>query len=358
MRAARQTRRLGPALAIDRAPLARVETSTPLSPTAQQAYLAQHGASCLAYSSTQPGTESFHLDGVGYIPFMRQGRRPYVLGDPICAPAQRERLTRAFLQHEPTAAFVQISADYAQELREKFRYRSTMIGSEHWLDLAGWNLTGRDKALLRRHRNGGAAWGLRVRTIDEAELTARRAEIDALKARWLGKRKGQARYMKFLVRPEAAAEPETRKYIAETAAGEIVSYVVCDPLRAAGRTIGFYLNLTFYADAIPDAEGKRWFRGVNYFTSLEIIRQLRQEGMTCATLGLAALHAMLPSAGEHRGLRTLLGWVWRYANAVYSFRGMAQYKEAYRGETRPVYFASRTSGFADLFAILRLSNLI
>lgn len=318
--------------------------------------LREFGRHCMAYSALQPGMEHFHLPKRGFVPYMKKWGSTHVLSGGVCADEHRRELLRAFLADHRKVSFVQIYEDDAKILRDEFGFKVTQLGVEVWLDLKRWTLEGKEFALVRRHRNMAARLGIVVREARDYEPPEIVAGIQALKTRWL-KGRVVTDPMKFFVRPEQADEPGTRKFIGMLG-DRVVSYVVCDPLFDRGRTFGYSINLTSYDGKVPVPGEARVFHGTNYFTVSEIIRIFKSEGLQSVTLGMSPLHALDRSHGEHIGLRPLMGLVREFGSRIYSFKGLARFKNAFHGEERKVYFASRTSGVYNLLAVLRLSNIL
>lgn len=93
-------------------------------------YLKEYGSFCMAFSTLQPGMRYVDLPGVGYLAYMKNGKTRVVLGDPICAEGDRERLIRAALKEYSKTSFYQISKSTAELLHRKFGFYMNIFGTE------------------------------------------------------------------------------------------------------------------------------------------------------------------------------------------------------------------------------------
>lgn len=93
-------------------------------------YLKQYGSHCMAYSTLQPGMQYFDMPGVGYLAFMICGGTRFVLGDPICAERDKEKLIENALKEYSKTSFYQISKATAELLHQRFGYYMNVFGTE------------------------------------------------------------------------------------------------------------------------------------------------------------------------------------------------------------------------------------
>jgi hypothetical protein len=255
-----------------------------------------HGSQIMSYSKLQPGLEHFYVPELGCISFciMQVGppflfkNRPAILGDPLCAPENRERLTRLFLEKHPRSFFVQVSRDYALLLQRCFNLRATCMGGETELDVSGgYNLSGVAKHPLRNAASAAQREGCYVRELrrreeggggastansdggdyeDAPEVEEGLRRVDAAWAATKGAH--HAARIWFINRaPVFLPEPGVRKFVAwqqkrkgggEGAADattnnnhrEMVAYIFFDPVYENGRMCGAYANVTRIS---PDA---------------------------------------------------------------------------------------------------------
>src|SRR5262245_30776113 len=92
----------------------RVAISSLAMPWQRLELVREHGDFTLAYgTAVQPGLQYFG-DEHGYISYDCRWGYTFVLGDPVAAPQDRERLIQKFVAQRPRVAFCQISPTTAQ----------------------------------------------------------------------------------------------------------------------------------------------------------------------------------------------------------------------------------------------------
>jgi hypothetical protein len=256
------------------------------------ALIRAHGSSIMAYSKLQPGLEHFYVPelpgAVSYCvmqvgpPFLFKFR-PVALGDPLCAPEHRERLTRLFLEKHPRSFFVQVSRDYALLLQRVFGLKATCMGGETELDVAGgYDLTGQAKHPLRNAAAAAEREGVWVEELRSAagadsaispsscsasllESEEVQQGLRAVDAAWATtKGAHHAARIWFINRaPVFGAEPGVRKFVAwqqkqgpnatttDRDSREMVAYIFFDPVFEGGRLKGVYANVTRISPEAP-----------------------------------------------------------------------------------------------------------
>ena len=312
--------------------------------------LRRHGSHCMSYSTLQPGMRYFQNGHNGYVAYETQWGKSFALSDPVCASGERDSLVDAFVDANRGAGFIQASENLCRYLHRRHGYHYTQIGTETWFDLAGWDLKGGARKLLRKYRNRGEKLGVRLVEADEKSLAALGGEIERVKATWLKSRVVNGRRMTFLVRPETENEPDARRFL--TFLNErLIQYTVCDPLYENGEVLGYNINLLFYDPGD--------FCGVNYFTVTSILDVLRAEGARWATLGLAPFLNLQTAPNEHFGLRWAMALLYAKCNFIYNFKGLVRHKKEYATEQRPVFYASRSRlALFDIPRMLRMCNVM
>lgn len=100
------------------------------SPEERISYFKQYGSHCIAYSTLQPGMKYFDIDGIGYVAYMNHGKTRFVLGDPICAEENKEKILEAALSEHKHTSFYQVSKSTAEILHKKFGFYMNVFGTE------------------------------------------------------------------------------------------------------------------------------------------------------------------------------------------------------------------------------------
>jgi lysylphosphatidylglycerol synthetase-like protein (DUF2156 family) len=96
-------------------------------------YLKKYGNFCIAYSTIQPGMQYFDIPQKGYLAYMVQGKKRFVLGDPICAKEDKEVIIKEALKEYPNTVFYQITKETAELLHKKFGFYMNIFGTETFI---------------------------------------------------------------------------------------------------------------------------------------------------------------------------------------------------------------------------------
>jgi Phosphatidylglycerol lysyltransferase, C-terminal len=309
----------------------------------------RYGNFTMAYSTLQPGLTYFESHG-GYLAYDRSLGVDFVLADPV-APAENHRAIIAeFLKSHPRTCFCQVSKPTAAILSD-LGYYVNEIGADIELDLPNYDFSGPKKSKFRQAANKVEREGYRIEELTASEVDP--AAIERLCTSWRAT-KTVKREARFLTRPfDFEAEPEVRKFYLVSGQGEIVAFVAFDPICEDGRVIG-------YSPAI-----KR--RDPNAPTGAEeaickfAIERFHCEGMAIVRLGLLPLYQVEKSEfRESHYLRKVFQLLFQHGDRwVYSFRGHADFKHRYRGETQKVYFATYTRwrNVQSLIGLMRVCRI-
>ncbi len=323
-------------------------TARPFAPAERLAYFRRFGGQALSYTALQPEMSYFDLEGVGYIAYQVKYGRRFVLGDPVCAPEDLPRLIEAFLAEDDKSVFLPVQLETARVLHEDFGFFATQIGCETQLDLERWSPQGRRMRNFRRAAHHAERRGV---TVEEA-ADIDPEEIDRVSTAWRHGRTLKKRWLKFVSRPiEAEPDGGVRKFLAR-ANGELVGYVLFDPIFEDGRVIGYGPSLSAFT---PE------FRNGLYYLILERAAQVfRAEGIARINLGLSPLDVVAPAQPfESRLLRAGLTLLRLTGDRLYNFTGLSFIKRKFYGEQMPVFAAHRANLPAlELFGFLRLSAII
>ena len=322
-------------------------------------YLKQFGSHCMAYSTLQPGMEYFDLPGVGYLAYMTQGKTLFVLGEPICAEADRVQLVGSALSEHPVTCFVQVQTSTAHMLNDTFGFYATQMGVEMRISLQSYGTSGVNKQHLRSALNRAKRNGIVVRELSPSEFDA--SQLETISSEWM-RSKANQRELRFLARPAIwHDEPFVRKFFALASGGTIMGYVFFSPLFAGGRVTGYVYDISRFISDAP--------KGGDYTVTLEALGTFSSEGKTVLSLGLCPL-ARLTEHGhcENVATRWLLQSIAKFGNrfgtllgrpGLYSFAGLYHHKAQYRAAEEPAFFASRSRlQTVEVFKVMRLCGVI
>ena len=312
------------------------------------AYLRRFGGQALSYSTLQPEMDYFDVDGVGYLAYQVKFGRRFVLGDPVCAPADRPRLIERFLAENKGAVFLPVQLDSARVLHEAFGLFATQVGCETRLDLDRWSPRGRRMRNFRRAAHHAQRQGVVV----AEEPAADPDEIRRVSMAWRHGRTLRSRWLKFVSRPvEVEPADGVRRFLAR-ADGKLVGYVLFDPIFEDGRVTGYGPSVSAFTPAFRN--------GLFYLIVEQAARTFRDEGIASVNLGLSPLDIVAPAQPfESRPLRYGLAGLRLTGDRLYNFSGLSFIKRKFYGEQVPVFAAHRARLPAlDLFGFLRLSAII
>lgn len=325
------------------------------APVDRLASVCKHGRGILAYSSIGGSSLALPLgDDTGFVSCAVKGRTAVMIGDPICAPERFQLAVGTFLGwcgargYRPVS--VQVSCPIADLLARSGGHCNRM-GDEAVVDLESFDesLSGREWEKLRRHRNAARAAGITVREGSYADVS--RATVERVSRSWL-RSKLNHRELALLLRPlPLHDEPGVRKFFAFHG-GELVGFVIFDPLYEAEEIVGYYADVERY---LPSPNG------IHDLVLLDAIRVFRKEGRAILSLGLAPLFHL--DAEDHPSASALTGDLLRRMRdevaPVYNFKGVSQHKTCYNPRWEPAYFHSaRLDATHEILDVLSLIGLL
>jgi lysylphosphatidylglycerol synthetase-like protein (DUF2156 family) len=306
-------------------------------------FLTQHGREGIAYATLQAGMEYF-IGETGYIAYTRVqhpliARRPkrIAFSDPICAPEDLPALLSSFLARDERAAFCVISEECAGVLRP-MGFKVNCIGSEPLLPIQTYNTKGNWKELdlIKRARNEAQREGITIREEDGAALRLHEQELKALSARWISSKKINDREIwLYARRPIFDHEEGVRKFVAYDAEGRMAGFVFYDPMFRDGQVFGYSAN-------IVRCDEQRFGRLATAM-HMEAMEKFKAEGKESLNLLLAPFANL--DGGNYNddwGAKLFFKLSARFGNHLYNFKGLSFHKSKYRGQERPLYYASNS----------------
>jgi lysylphosphatidylglycerol synthetase-like protein (DUF2156 family) len=310
------------------------ESAPSISAAERQQALLRWGDFSLGYSIANQPCLKYSGDSDGFLAFGTRCGFNFVLGDPLCDPARKEKLLAAFLKQHRRVSFVQVSESTAAIL-ERLGFRINEIGVDTRLDLATYAFSGKEKEWLRYADNWVTRRGFRIA---EANIADHEQEIEAVSESWRKSRTIKRKEVRFLNRPiPMVDESGVRKFFLFSPSGRIEAFVYFDPLYSSGQLSGY---VTSIKRRLPDCS--------TYGEPAILkraIEQFQRDGVSSLWLGLSPLAQI-----ENRQFKSnrFLHWTSRYLHKagwfnrwLYNFRGHSQYKQRFRGEESKVYFASQ-----------------
>lgn len=327
----------------------------PLSAEREQrlALVREHGDFSLAYTTAVQSGLKYFGDHRGYIAYDDRLGYTFVLGDPVAAPRNRERLIRQFLSERRRVAFCQISLATAQ-IVQRCKYYVNEMGIESILSLPKYDFRGQEKKWLRT----AEAWTSRrgFTTREEATDCVGVKQIESVSLAWRATRPIKRKEVRFLNRPFVTSEePGTRRFYHFDVAQRMLAFVFFDPIFRESRLIGYVAcSKRRHPDASVYAEQAIMKHALEVF---------RDEGCEELRLGLSPFAWI-----EDREFRS--SWfvrkAFRYAFAsklvnrlFYNVQGHSEYKRRYRGREEKVYFATQSMcDPVQLAALIKVCKIV
>ncbi|MFP6582579.1 MAG: DUF2156 domain-containing protein [Candidatus Hydrogenedentota bacterium] len=325
----------------------------PATESGIRAYLRAYGSHSLAYSVMQHDLSFFEVAGVGGIAYRKFMGHTLALGNPLCAENDYEDVIQAFLRDRKGVIFAQVDGAASEALRN-IGVHMTPVGTDAWIDLVDFNLSGRNKRDLRHYRNRVRSAGVEIAEI--RDTPAERFELAQVSNRWIKTKHVSRRELSFLVRPfNQTPEPDTRMFSA-TSGSRLIGFVVFDPIYRDHKCVGYTASIL---RAVPDAS-----KGTLDAVLLQAMDQFREEGIEFVSLGVMPMHKLRETAQEHgKGALPLyalcrifekLGW-----SPFVNVRGLCFHKSRYQPRTTPVFVATTSPiGLLPITILTRACGLV
>jgi phosphatidylglycerol lysyltransferase len=314
-------------------------------------YAFEYGESYDSYLATEDDRQYFWSPGRrGVIGFVRWRRTLNILGGLLAAPQDVEELLEKFLEfarlNRLTVNFINIGRDQAKFFR-RHGFAINKCGEELIVRLDRVNWQGKPYEWLRRQENYCVRQHLRVEEIDpESDPDYYRQhivpELEAVNCEHLS---GTV-HGRELVFFEGRFDPwllRKRRLFVTTDAGRIVAFVICNPALSGDMwAIEMYRRR---ADA-P--------RGVIPYSMLQVLRQLKDEGVLYGSLSsVPFLRCGPPIKNDDLRLQGGCQFFWYGMNWLFDIRGIYHFKSRFRPDSRELYLAAfPRMTFASMFSLL------
>ena len=304
-------------------------------------FLRRHGHEALAYATLQEGMEYF-VDEDGYLaytsvrhPVFARKTQRIVLSDPVCAPENYTRLVRHFLEHSPRAAFAVISERCAEALRG-MGFKANCVGYEPEISIQTYNTKGNWKELdlIKRARNEARREGVVIREENGAAL--HKQDFEAVSSKWISAKKVNDREIWIYARrPVFGHEEDVRKFVAYDKTGQVAGFVFYDPMYRDGKVFGYSAN-------ISRCDEERFGR-LATAVHMEAVEKFKGEGKEVLNLLLAPFVKLeMGKYNDDLGSKLFFKLSARFGNNIYNFKGLSFHKSKYRGQEKPLYWASNS----------------
>jgi phosphatidylglycerol lysyltransferase len=291
-----------------------------------------------AYLVIDPDREYFWAKGrSGVVGFKRWGGCAYVVGGLLAPLEAQSALLEEFLDFA-TAERLNVSFyNLAPQQLEVFRRRGleiTKVGEEPIVDLAATSWTGKPYEWLRRQENYCTRQGVHFREIqhDAADPEYRDRivpELEEISRIHLAGTMHGRELQFFASRFDPLTLGRRRLFVAERGS-RIEAFVTCNPCMAGDR---WAIEMFRRRD---DAT-----RGAIPFTMMKIMRKLKTEGVTTASLSLVpGLRTGRAMTGDSRLMRFITSGWWHGCGWIYDMQGLYHFKSRFRPDYSESYVAA------------------
>ncbi len=295
-----------------------------------QTLLEEHGWNATSFQVLEPGFR-YWFDGddacVGYV----DTGRAWVAAGPPIAPADRlTEVSERFAAAARAAGRRVCLFGTEERFRDAAAWPALRIGEQPIWSPREWDDILKSRKSLREQLRRSRAKGVVVRALGVEELTARRAELDALIERWLASR--TIAPMGFLVQIDPFVFPERRRFFVAELDGRIVGFLGVIPIYARD---GWFFEDFLRAPDAPNG-------------TIELLvdagmRAAAAENVALVTLGLA------PLAGD---VSPWLRSARRVGRALYDFDGLRTFKAKLSPRAWDPIFLSHPPGKSSILAVV------
>lgn len=313
-------------------------------------------STCLAVHGHQAG--GYHVLGPdpwqiiwnssrdGFISFL-EGRHA-ILGwrAPVAAVAARAGLVEQLVDHAEQVGkplFIVLVDELTCDAGTRLGLFPTWIGTETFIDLSEWSISGGRRQKVRWARNHASGLNLEWRELDPLRSTADHEAMRVVEGEW--KRERRERRTDSFQRTSFTELAEIRRYFACVDAHHVLAFCACTPMNATS----WYLQ-----DIVrrPDAP-----RGALEGAMAIALDTLRGDGFTIASNGPIPFWRPDGTAADRHSLGPIGRRVIRFFDRQYRFGGITQFRNKFVPDhTEPLYVlrSRRTIGPMAGASLVRL----
>jgi lysylphosphatidylglycerol synthetase-like protein (DUF2156 family) len=292
-----------------------------------------------------PSIRHFQVDGIqGFVGYRLAVGCVIIFGDPVCAPADREALSRAFHlfadQHNYRVVYISASQDYAYWAIHNVCGSLIEFGEELVFDppYDPRKNTGTYGSLVRRKTKQATREGV---TIHEYIPHDARIEegIERVKELWLESRRGLQVHISNVY---LFTDSYGKRWFYAKDKDRIIGVIALNRIESQN---GYLLN---HLMAIPESPN-----GVPELLMTTVLETLEKEKCPFATVGSIAAHQL----GEIRGMSNLAAWVARtvfnISSKVMRLEGLNTFWGKFHPKSKPSYllFSRKRIGIRELLSL-------
>ncbi|MCM6761748.1 DUF2156 domain-containing protein [Rathayibacter sp. ZW T2_19] len=301
--------------------------------------LARHGAGSLGHQGTWQGNDHWIApDGEGGVAYRVVGGVAIALSDPACAPERRREVVDGFLRHCDEHGWSPVFYSVHDELLPvlgALGWSAVSVGEETVIDLAGFELTGKQWQKVRYPLNRGLKLGIRAEwtTWPELSLATANSIVD-LSERWVAE-KALPEMGFTLGGLDEARDPEVALLLAIGPDGVLQGVTSWLPVRREGAVVGWTLDFMRRSDdAMP---------GIMEFLIASAALRAKEDGAESVSLSGAPLATAPVADGEEPAeptvLSRLLEFLARTLEPAYGFTSLFRFKAKFHPRYEGLWLA-------------------
>lgn len=290
-----------------------------------------------------------HPDIQGFIGYRPEMKCAICFGDPVCAPADREALSRAFHQFADEKGYrviyIAASQDYAQWVSTHLGASIIEFGKEQIFapPFDPRKSTGTQASLVRRKTKQAHREGVTIHEYIPSEPLLEEA-IEEVKTLWLNSRRGIQVHISNVY---LFTDSFGKRWFYAKLKDRVIGVIALNRMQARE---GWLLN---HLMVIPDAPN-----GVPELLMATVLETLEKEGCPFATVGSIAAHEL----GEIRGLSPLstriARIIFKIASKVIKLKGLNTFWGKFLPQSQPSYliFSRGRIGLLELLSLKKAMN--
>lgn len=297
--------------------------------------LRRYGSGTLGFMGTWAGNSHwFSPDGAGAIAYRVVGDIAIAVGDPVCAPEDRESTIRGFIDFCDSNAWTAVFYSTHEESLPVFRdlgWKHLSVAEETVVPLERFALTGKVWTKVRQPYNRGTRDGLTALWTRWADLgPALTAKLDALSEQWVSEK--ALPEMRFtLGGVEELKDPDVALMLAIGPDGALQAVTSWLPCWKDGELVGWTLDFMRRADEAMS--------GVMEYLLASAALRMKEEGLETMSLSGAPLAQAPDETADPDALTELLAWLSRVLEPAYGFASLFRFKGKFNPDYRALYLA-------------------
>lgn len=310
-------------------------------------YLHRFG-NAAALGLLHPLCKIFQPDGLdGIIGYRLERNCAVVLGDPVCAPADRLALAKSFHEfckdQKHRNIYVMASETFTNDVLHHFGGSAIQIGHEIMIDpsVDTRTLTGPYPRRLRHKEQQAMAYGVSI-----GEYKGGNPEIEqtfiAIAEHWLKNRKGP---QIFLLPIDIFAHRDSKRWFYAQKDGKIIGFLMLNAM--SGKQIWVLNGSIMLTEQAPN--------GTSEYLMLYILETLRNEGSTLFSVGTTPSMEIERIEGFGRLTRLLLTGVIKSAHSIFKIQDRQLFWKKFLPRKEPTFITHLAGrmGIREIRALLR-----